>query len=241
MPRMAPFAAILAALLAGCASPKPPVTAPIAEPARAADPCPKYRDPTTFARCRLFSSADGWRFIPEAGRGAGLNAQLRCAALRSNPSAYERCVSTPHSVAARTPAAPRFGALPAGPLVDTLPDVEPSAGPAQVERRRPAIMTEAAAVARTIYKTPRAPPATVARAVEKPPTIATKTLAIARTVQKAPAAVSVSKQVARISPAPAGEPTALRSATPTEVSDEAIRRAIIEQSIAVPRQLSMSV
>jgi hypothetical protein len=103
----APLAAFLAAtLLASCASPKPPVTAHIAEPVRAADPCAKYRDPTTFAGCHLFSSAGGWRFIPEAGRSADLDTQLRCAALRADANAYERCVSTPNSLAARAPAAP---------------------------------------------------------------------------------------------------------------------------------------
>ena len=98
------LAAILAALLAGCASPRLPApiaepvrAAPVAAPVRVADPCAKYKDPTTVARCRLFSGADGWRYVPEAGRRADLDTQLRCAALRPNPSA------------SHIPAAPRLG------------------------------------------------------------------------------------------------------------------------------------
>jgi hypothetical protein len=136
MPRIlfAPIAAFSAATLLGsCASSKPPaVPARLAEPVRAADPCAKYRSPTTFARCRLFSGADGWRFIPEAGRGADLDIQLRCAALRPNPEGYERCIgsrSSSSSVAARAPTAARVSALLGAPRVSALPDVEPSAGP----------------------------------------------------------------------------------------------------------------
>jgi len=165
-------------LLAACASPKPPaVTADMAGPVRAADPCPKYKDPTTFARCRLFSSADGWRLIPEAGRGAGLNTQLRCAALRADVKAYERCVSTPSSVAASAPAAPRVRALPA---------IRPSAGPAQAD-------------------------------VEPSANPLTRTLAS-----------RVEPRPQELSPA---EPANLRS-PPTVMSDDTIRRTIIEQSIA---------
>jgi len=106
------LAAILAALLAGCASPRLPApiaepvrAAPVAAPVRVADPCAKYKDPTTVARCRLFSGADGWRYVPEAGRRADLDTQLRCAALRPNPSA------------SHIPAAPRLGPVDVALLV----------------------------------------------------------------------------------------------------------------------------
>jgi hypothetical protein len=52
------LAAVLAAILADCASPKRPATIPIAEPAPASQRCDRYKDPATIARCRLFSSAD---------------------------------------------------------------------------------------------------------------------------------------------------------------------------------------
>jgi hypothetical protein len=166
------LAAILAAMLAGCASPKPPTTIPIAEPARAAHPCDKYKDPTTLARCRLFSSADGWQFIPPAGRSANLDTQLRCAPFRANLKHYEQCI------AARSPTAPTIIALPrvdpsvappvttlpvvtirsAAPAVTAVPHAEPSAGPATADRLPPATVTStrAQAVARTVQKEPAA-------------------------------------------------------------------------------------
>jgi hypothetical protein len=164
------LAAVLAALLAGCASPKLPATTPIAEPVRAAGSCDKYRDPTTAARCRLFSSADGWQFVPPAGRSADLETQLRCAPLRPKASAYERCVSALHrssGFAAPAPATPR---------VSALPDLRPSA-----------------AEPLTRVLAPRVEP---------------------RPQEPTPA-----------------EPANLRS-PPTAMSDDAIRRSIIEQSIA---------
>jgi hypothetical protein len=55
--------------------------------------CEQYRgDPTTFARCQLFTSGLGADLIPAAGRSAGLEAQLRCAKFRRSLDRYETCI-----------------------------------------------------------------------------------------------------------------------------------------------------
>jgi len=143
MYRIAFAAALLAAAaLAGCSSPTPtapahPVAPRIAEPA---GPCAKYsNDPTMLERCRLYTGADAWRFIPLAGRSADLDTQLRCAPLRRNSGPYERCIAGAPQVIARAPAA----ASPTLPGVGTpqpspRPDPAPSAGPEPAEQQPPA-------------------------------------------------------------------------------------------------------
>jgi hypothetical protein len=96
------------AVLASCAGPKPPATAHVQQPA---DPCRKYERPTDFGRCRLFTSADGWRFIPEIGRNADLDTQLRCAPFRPNLGAYTECIGRALAVTA-APAAGAAGRAP---------------------------------------------------------------------------------------------------------------------------------
>jgi hypothetical protein len=108
---VAAFLAATLALLASCASPNPPAAAHLQQPA---DACRKYENPTEFGRCRLFTSADGWRFIPEAGRNADLDTQLRCAPVRTDLDAYAECIDRALAVAV----APGAGA------------VEPAAEPA---------------------------------------------------------------------------------------------------------------
>ena len=74
--------------IAGCAGPEPPQVR--AEPVPACEP---YRDnPTAFARCRLFALGLGDDLVPEAGRAAGLDAQVRCAPLRTSPEYYGACI-----------------------------------------------------------------------------------------------------------------------------------------------------
>jgi hypothetical protein len=43
-------------------------------------------------RCHLFTSADGWRFIPEIGRTADLDTQIRCAPVAPDLDVYARCI-----------------------------------------------------------------------------------------------------------------------------------------------------
>jgi len=167
------FAALLfvAALVAGCSSPKPPAPAAQVAPkvAEPAGPCAKYTDPTALARCHLYTSADAWRFVPAAGRSADLDTQLRCAPYRRNSGPYERCISAPQVIAVE-------------------PDLEPSAAPpATVARTVP---DPAAQSAR--------PPATVGRTGT--PAVAHTAPAVGRTYQKMPAALAPPKKVVRSSP-----------------------------------------
>jgi hypothetical protein len=67
----------------------PLVTAHVQRPA---DPCRKYESPTDFGRCHLFTRANGWRFIPEIGRNADLDTQLRCAPVRTDLDIYAECI-----------------------------------------------------------------------------------------------------------------------------------------------------
>jgi hypothetical protein len=87
-------AAVLAgslAFVASCASPKQQAPAPV-HVQQQADPCGRYESLTDYSRCRLFTSADGWRFIPEIGRNAGLDTQIRCAPARWDLNAYAGCI-----------------------------------------------------------------------------------------------------------------------------------------------------
>jgi hypothetical protein len=96
-------AAFLAAALAGCASPEPP---PTAHAQQQADLCRKYDSPTDFGRCRLFLSADGWRWIPEIGRNADLDTQIRCAPYRPDLNAYAQCIGRARAAMVTRDAAP---------------------------------------------------------------------------------------------------------------------------------------
>jgi hypothetical protein len=92
MPRisvLAPFLAATLAFLASCASPEPPRTAQVRQ---SADPCRIYDSPTKMERCHLFTSADGWRFIPEIGRTADLDTQIRCAPVAPDLDVYAHCI-----------------------------------------------------------------------------------------------------------------------------------------------------
>jgi hypothetical protein len=73
-----------------------------------ADQCEKYRgDPTTFARCQLFTSPLGANLIPAVGRSAGLEAQLQCAKFRRSLEQYEACLGIEPSPAEPEISAPR--------------------------------------------------------------------------------------------------------------------------------------
>ena len=124
---LALFVATTLAFLGSCTSSDSPVTTHVSgKPAGAIDPCTKYDAPTDFGRCRLFTSADRWRFIPEIGRNADLDIQIRCAPFRPDLEFYEACIrkalgtSKVDHVAARGSTEPRTSAL---------LDVEPSARP----------------------------------------------------------------------------------------------------------------
>jgi hypothetical protein len=95
------------AFLASCANPEPSATADVQQHA---DLCRKYERPTDFGRCRLFLSAEGWRFIPEIGRNADLDTQIRCAPFRPDLRAYAECIGEASAVAA----APDAGAMERG-------------------------------------------------------------------------------------------------------------------------------
>jgi len=155
------FAALLfvAALVAGCSSPKPPAPAAQVAPkvAEPAGPCAKYTDPTALARCHLYTSADAWRFVPAAGRSADLDTQLRCAPFRRNSGPYEHCIAGATQVIARAPAAepptlPGVGT----PHPSPPPDPAPSVGPERAEQPPPAAdaRPQAQAVAPSNLETP---------------------------------------------------------------------------------------
>ena len=168
--------ALLAATLAilmSCASPKPPATAHVKNPAH---PCLRYKNPTHFGRCHLFTSADGWRFIPEIGRNADLDTQLRCAPVRTDVDAYTECIGRALAVAV----APDAGAVEptAGPASQAPIRVEPIAPDVAVVRPSPAYSSgspeqlDAALKAWTPPRVERTAPAAVARTIPKAPTVA---------------------------------------------------------------------
>jgi hypothetical protein len=108
---LAAFLAAALAILASCASSEPPATA---QAQQSADPCQKYDTPTNFGRCHLFTSPDGWRFIPEIGRTADLDTQIQCAPVAPDLNVYAECIRR----ATGSPAVPTPGAE----------TVEPAAG-----------------------------------------------------------------------------------------------------------------
>jgi hypothetical protein len=106
------FLAATVAVLVSCASPKPP--AHVQE--SPANPCRKYESPTEFGRCHLFMTADGRRFIPEIGRNADLDTQIRCAPVRPDLDVYAECIHRTRVVATARPAAPAAGPASRGPI-----------------------------------------------------------------------------------------------------------------------------
>jgi hypothetical protein len=188
---LAALAATLA-ILASCASPDPPATASVQGPA---DPCRKYERPTDFGRCRLFTSADGWQFIPEIGRSADLDTQIRCAPVRPDLDVYAQCIGRARAVAvAPFPAAPAAGPVGRAPIriepiapevaaddfEQILREVEKLDAalwtPPRVEPTAPAEATVAGTIPRAPSSTaPRVEPSapvTVARSVPKSPAVA---------------------------------------------------------------------
>jgi hypothetical protein len=117
-------------ILTSCASPHPPATAHVQ--GSPADPCRKYESPTEFGRCRLFMSADGWQFIPEIGRNADLDTQIRCAPVRPDLDVYAECIRRARVLATPLPAAPA-----AGPVSQVPIRVEPITPDVAVARPSP--------------------------------------------------------------------------------------------------------
>jgi hypothetical protein len=127
---VAVFLAATLAILTSCASPKPPATAHVQ--GSPADPCRKYERPTEFGRCRLFMSADGWQLIPEIGRNADLDTQIRCAPVQPDLGVYAECIHMARVVATPVPAAPAGGPVSRVPI-----RVEPITPDVAVARRSP--------------------------------------------------------------------------------------------------------
>ncbi len=125
------FAAILA--LGACGGPER--TGQVqAEPIPACEP---YRsDPTAFSRCRLFASGLGADLIPEAGRTAGLDAQVRCAPLRTSPAYYQACIEAA-APAAPDPDRPLAGVADAGEPNEAIPTPAIAPAGAQNDTRSP--------------------------------------------------------------------------------------------------------
>jgi hypothetical protein len=158
------FAAVLLiplAFLGSCTSSTPPVTARIAEPVQVVDPCTKYKSATAFGRCRLFTSVERWRFIPEIGRTADLDTQIRCAPVRPDLETYEWCIrrefgtSGSGSLVARAPEAPLASALSNVEPTNVESSVEASAGPSSRAWTLPTRIEPSSSVTveRTISKT----------------------------------------------------------------------------------------
>jgi hypothetical protein len=171
------FAAIILiplAFLGSCTSSTPHATAHVAEPAQVVDPCTKYKVPTDFGRCRLFTTVEGLRFIPEIGRNADLDTQIRCAPVRTDLEVYEWCIrrelgtSGSGSLAARAPEAPLASSLSNVEPTNVEPtnveptNVEPSVEESDRPRSRAWTLptriepSSSVTVARTISKTPAA-------------------------------------------------------------------------------------
>jgi hypothetical protein len=192
---VAVFLALALAFVASCASPNPPARVHVQGPA---DPCRKYDSPTQSGRCHLFTSADGWRFIPEVGRTADLDTQIRCAPVAPDLNVYAECIGKARAVAV----APDAGAVePAAASASRAPIKAEPVGPdvaadefeqllREVERLDAALWTppRTEPTAPAIHPTAKAPtapstwraaprvdpsaPATIARSVPKSPTVA---------------------------------------------------------------------
>jgi hypothetical protein len=126
-------AAALVLLLASCSGSKRTVSAAKAVPRGDIAACAKYEDsPTRRAQCLLLTGPNKHDFIPEIGRRADLDAQLRCHPVRSSVDSYAFCLglesqtgsldeeqwrpsaSAPAATASRTP--PSMG--PEGPTLE---------------------------------------------------------------------------------------------------------------------------
>jgi hypothetical protein len=84
--RCGAFAAALVLLLASCSGSKQSVSAAKTAPRGDVAICAKYEDnPTRRAQCLLLTGPNKHEFIPEIGRRADLDAQVRCHPVRSWP------------------------------------------------------------------------------------------------------------------------------------------------------------
>ena len=130
--RCGAFAAALVLLLASCSGSKQSVSAAKTAPGGDVGICAKYEDnPTRRAQCLLLTGPNKHEFIPEIGRRADLDAQVRCHPVRSWADSYAHCLglesqtgsldeeqwtpsaSAPAATASRTPS-------PMGPESPTL-------------------------------------------------------------------------------------------------------------------------
>ena len=170
---VAPLLAATLAFLAGCAGPQLAATANFQRPA---DPCRKYETPTDFGRCHLFTSADGWRYIPEIGRSADLDTQLHCAPARPDLDVYAECIGRALAAAAARDAGAVEPA--AGPGSRAPSGVEPIAPDVAVGRTGPAYSPgsleelDAALRTWTLPRVESTPSAAVARRSPNGPTAA---------------------------------------------------------------------
>lgn len=94
----AALSAAMLAFLVGCAADDR------RDVANSADPCLKYENTTAtrFGRCRLYTSEDGWQHVPDIGRSADLDTQLRCAPVQSDLEIYAQCIGVAPAPNAQT-------------------------------------------------------------------------------------------------------------------------------------------
>ena len=97
--RCGALAAALVLLLASCSGSRQSVSATKAAPRGDVATCAKYEDsPTRRAQCLLLTGPNKHDFIPEIGRRADLDTQLRCHPFRPSVDAYARCLGLePHT------------------------------------------------------------------------------------------------------------------------------------------------
>jgi hypothetical protein len=87
------LATALLLLLASCSRSKQPISVAQTAPRGDVTTCAKYEDsPTRRAQCLLLTGPNKQDFIPEIGRRADLNTQLRCHPIRSSVHSYARCL-----------------------------------------------------------------------------------------------------------------------------------------------------
>jgi hypothetical protein len=91
--RCGSLAAALVLLRASCSGSKQPGSAAKAATRGDVTFCAKYKDNTTRrAQCLLLTSPNKHEFIPEIGRRADLDAQVRCHPVRSWADSYAQCL-----------------------------------------------------------------------------------------------------------------------------------------------------
>jgi hypothetical protein len=164
---VAVFLATTLAILASCASPKPPAYVQESP----ADTCRKYQGPTQVARCHLFMSAEGWQFIPEIGWNADLDRQIRCAPVAPDLDIYADCLQrATASLAVATPVPAATEAAPVSRAPILVERIGPESSGDDFEQLLREVENLDAAL-RTTPRTERIAPATIARSIPNAPPV----------------------------------------------------------------------